>query len=87
MAKARRLFAAPTRITFTYSYVKLLRCPDCNRLLRASGGSEKIPTFHCGRCHHTWNWLARDARRVVIKVMHAAEERRREGRPLTRWRT
>jgi len=86
MAKARRLFAASSRITFTYSYVKLLRCPDCNRLLRASGGSETIPTFHCGRCRHTWNWLERDAKHIVIKVTRAVEERQRGDRPLTRWR-
>lgn len=86
MPRPRPPRAVPSATITVTEYVKHLRCPDCDRLLRASGGTDAVPTFHCRRCRHTWNWLTRDAQRVILKVSRTVRRDERENRPLTRWR-
>jgi hypothetical protein len=69
-----------------FTYVKLLGCPGCDRVLSRSGGDDAAPTFHCGRCRHTWSWLTRDARRIIIRKNTPRQERHRPEKTLSRWR-
>jgi hypothetical protein len=87
MTRKMPLAGGEWRQTSTTEFIRLLRCPDCDRLLRAQGGTTTAPTFYCRRCHHSWSWMAPGARRTVLRVVRHAFERQRDVRPLTRWRT
>jgi uncharacterized C2H2 Zn-finger protein len=72
----------------TITYLKLLHCPDCDKLLRPQpDSSDGLPRFHCSRCHQSLGWMTRGARRVVLKVVGNRHERPDTGkRMISRWR-